>query len=357
MIQDRFSLFPWKPFLIMLKIAAGFIPAQGEKTMKKLSVFIVTSMILLPLSGCSSSSAAASPSPSPSAVPSAEPAESAEPSASSEIQVMDVQVDSTRGAKIPGTVVMPADASDVPFVVLCHGHGGSRHENGGFDEIAEALAEQGIATIRVDYPGCGDSTEDFSENNMTNMISDTKSAISYLEDNYPVSTSDYGIFGYSMGGRIALEMLADPDYSFSAAVMLAPAADTEDLKNLFGGSDNWETLKADAEASPDQWVEFTTIYGQVQHLGVQFFKDLEAKSFNDLTDAAASAYSGPSMVIYAVDDTAVSPSVSQGVADKLGSEVVKTPEDGHSYGFYGGPAYVKRIVVENTADFFAANLN
>ena len=158
--------------------------------MKKLSVLVMASMIMLPLSGCSSSSAAASPSPSPSAVPSAEPAESAEPSASSEIQVTDVEVESERDTKIPGTVVMPADASDVPFVVLCHGHGGSRHENGGFDDIAEALAEQGIASIRVDYPGCGDSTEDFSENNMTNMINDTKSAISYIESNYPVSTTD-----------------------------------------------------------------------------------------------------------------------------------------------------------------------
>ncbi|MDD7680655.1 MAG: alpha/beta fold hydrolase [Stecheria intestinalis] len=318
--------------------------------MKKSPVFIAASLCLLPLCGCSSSPAAASPSAT------AAPSESAEPSFSAGIQVQEVQLESARGTMIPGTVVMPEGASDSPFVVLCHGHGGSRHENGGFDDIAEALAEQGIASIRVDYPGCGDSTEDFSENNMTNMINDTKSAIAYLEGNYSVSTSDYGIFGYSMGGRIALEMLADPDYSFSAAVMLAPAADTEDLKNLFGGAENWETLKADAEASPDKWVEFTTIYGQVQHLGVQFFADLEAKSFEDITDAAAAAYSGPSMVIYAVDDTAVSPSVSQGVAEKLGSEVVKTPEDGHSYGFYGGPAYVKRIVVENTADFFAAHL-
>lgn len=32
--------------------------------------------------------------------------------------------------------------------------------------------------------------------------------------------------------------------------------------------------------------------------------------------------------------------------DTLGSEVILTPEDGHSYEFYSDKAYVKRIVVE-----------
>ena len=68
------------------------------------------------------------------------------------------------------------------------------------------------------------------------------------------------------------------------------------------------------------------------------------------------SYNAPSMVIYAVDDTAVSPSVSKSVANALGSEIIMTPEDGHSYGFYSDKAYVKRIVVENTVDFFEDKL-
>lgn len=43
-------------------------------------------------------------------------------------------------------------------------------------------------------------------------------------------------------------------------------------------------------------------------------------------------------------------------AETLGSEVILTPEDGHSYGFYSDKAYVKRIVVENTVDFFEDKL-
>ena len=43
-------------------------------------------------------------------------------------------------------------------------------------------------------------------------------------------------------------------------------------------------------------------------------------------------------------------------AETLGSEVILTPEDGYSYEFYSDKAYVKRIVVENTADFFEDKL-
>ena len=37
---------------------------------------------------------------------------------------------------------MPLDKENVPYVVICHGHGGSRSENGGLDAIAQGLAEK-----------------------------------------------------------------------------------------------------------------------------------------------------------------------------------------------------------------------
>ena len=130
----------------------------------------------------------------------------------------------------------------------------------------------------------------------------------------------------------------------------------EDLKKLFGGTENWELLKKTAQESKDGYADFTTIYGQKQELSTKWFADLEEKDFATLMQEVKKSYNGPSMVIYAVDDTAVSPSVSKSVAEELGSEIILTPEDGHSYGFYSDKAYVKRIVVENTVDFFKDKL-
>lgn len=260
------------------------------------------------------------------------------------------------GVEVHATVTMPVNNEKVPYVIICHGHGGSRSENGGLNAIAQELAEKGIASIRMDYPGCGDSKEQFRNNNLTNMIQYTEDAMKYMDNHYAVNKDSVGIFGYSMGGRISLEMLANKKYNFKAICLLAPAADTEDLKKLFGGTENWELLKKTAQESKDGYVDFTTIYGQKQELSTKWFADLEEKDFTTLMQEVKKSYNGPSMVIYAVDDIAVSPSVSKGVAETLGSKVILTPEDGHSYGFYSDKAYVKRIVVENTVDFFEDKL-
>ena len=80
----------------------------------------------------------------------------------------------SRGIRIPVTLTVPGDGEDVdaPLVVLAHGHGGTRQENGAFTELAATLAEAGIASIRMDFPGCGDSMEAFTRNNITSMLQD-----------------------------------------------------------------------------------------------------------------------------------------------------------------------------------------
>ncbi len=260
---------------------------------------------------------------------------------------------SSRDAQVPATVVLPSGEGPFPLVILCHGHGGSREENIGFGAIAKALADKGIASIRMDFPGCGESKESFQNNNLTNMKADVKASLEYALANYPVDPTRIGLFGYSMGGRIALELLAAGDAPYKAVGLLAPAASTEALKPVFGGSENWDTMKAEAEAKG--FFTFTTIYGQVQELGKQFFSDLEA--VENPTEAAAAAFKGKALVIYAEDDTVVPPiEVSQKVADALGAEVVKATGDGHSYGFYSDKTDVLNTVVGGTADFFAKAL-
>lgn len=257
----------------------------------------------------------------------------------------------SRGAEVPATVVLPAEgtAEPYPLVVLVHGHGGSRHENIGFGAIADALSAQGIATIRMDFPGCGDSSESFQLNTLTNMKQDVLAAIDYMAAGHPVDAEKVGIFGYSMGGRIALELIEAKAYAFDAAVFLAPAADTEDIKNLFGGAERWDALKAEAEANG--FAVFTTIYGQVQELSKEWFADLEADA--NPAGAAAAAFDGPALVIFAQEDEAVSPKVSEDVAALFDATVLDASGDGHSYGFYSDKTEVLDTVVNGAADFFA----
>ncbi|MCL4675698.1 MAG: hypothetical protein KJZ59_06680, partial [Pararhodobacter sp.] len=102
---------------------------------------------------------------------------------------------------IPATVVIPDGAGPFAAVVMNHGHGGGRQENGGFAGIASALADRGILSIRMDFPGSGDSDVSFTEGYLSNMISDSNASLQYILDNYDVDAGRLGIFGYSMGGR------------------------------------------------------------------------------------------------------------------------------------------------------------
>ena len=54
---------------------------------------------------------------------------------------------------------------------------GSRDESGEFTAVADGLAERGIASMRIDFPGCNESTESFLEYNFKNMSDDLDAAL------------------------------------------------------------------------------------------------------------------------------------------------------------------------------------
>ena len=236
---------------------------------------------------------------------------------------------------------------------MIHGHGGNHNEFDGFDKISNGLAEQGFVVATLDLPGCGKSMESFQLNTMTNMKADVLDVIDYVCKNYAVDKTRIGAFGYSMGGRITLELLAEGKYSFSTIELVAPAEDLTDLKNLFGGAEKWDTMKA--EANEKGYAEFTTVYGQKQQLSKEWFADLEKYS-DGLVEKAAENYTGDSLVIWATNDEAVSPSVSSAVATTLGSATLNTYADGHSYSFYGTTEYTISTVDNGSVNYFVNEL-
>lgn len=126
---------------------------------------------------------------------------------------------------VPAVVTFPEGEGPFPAVVMNHGHGGTKEEHGGFTSLAKAFAKRGILTIRMDFPGTGESTEPFTENYISNMISDSNSSLEYILDNYNIDKNKLGIFGYSMGGRVALKIVAQADNPYQAIGLLAPSTD------------------------------------------------------------------------------------------------------------------------------------
>ena len=255
---------------------------------------------------------------------------------------------------VPATVVVPDGEGPFPAVVMNHGHGGGRQENGGFGSIASALAERGILTIRMDFPGTGDSTEPFTEGYLSNMISDSNASLAYILDSYAVDPERLGIFGYSMGGRIALTIGAAEDNPYRAMALLAPSADwgQEMMVSFLGGQAEYDRLFAEA-ASDKGYADFVTQWGQTQQLSKTWFDQMIASKPLE----GIGAYDGAMIVLHGDKDDVVPATVAEAVvAAYPAASMVVVPEADHGYGFYSDQPDVTALVEGTLADFFAENL-
>ncbi|MDH3645722.1 MAG: alpha/beta fold hydrolase [Gammaproteobacteria bacterium] len=258
----------------------------------------------------------------------------------------------SRGVQVPATYVVPLAAGAHPVLVMAHGHGGTRDEAGGFVRVAEALGRLGVASIRMDFPGCGESTESFAENNLDNMLRDIKSARAYALAQSGADSKRVGLLGYSIGGRLA--MMATGQDAYTALALWAPVGDRDTMVQFLGGPEAWQRHKASARTQ-DSTV-FTTPWGDQQQLGIEFFTDLERSAPLD----SIKMFSGPVLVVYGDQDQVVAPQVSLSVADaaRASAQVVRREITGadHGLGFYSGEAAHAAQVISTTVRFLSKSL-
>lgn len=251
----------------------------------------------------------------------------------------------SRGLAIPATWVSPELQRDeaIPVVIMAHGHGGTQDEAGGFSQLAIELAQLGIASIRLDFAGCGASTESFANNNISTMLDDLRAARVYALAQSNISQQRVGLLGYSIGGRLA--MLDATHYPYLAIALWAPVGDTgaQTMIDFVGGDKAWGQLKTTAQKTGV--AQFTTPWGQVQQLGLQWFTDLEQSD----PLRAISQFRGALLILQGTHDETVSREVAMAVSVQATSstyvESIQIHGAGHGLGFYDDvPAYREKTL-------------
>ena len=108
--------------------------------------------------------------------------------------------------QIPATLTLPLQGNArYPAVIMLHGNGSDRHEGGGgYDLLAPRFAEHGIASLRFDYIGNGDSQTDYLHFTHERGVEDALEAYAYLSALDGVDKERIGIMGWSQGGGISL---------------------------------------------------------------------------------------------------------------------------------------------------------
>jgi len=144
---------------------------------------------------------------------------------------LEVTVPGPAGA-LGGTLTLPAGGrGPFPAVVTLTGSGahfrdGNRtptHPYRPFRQVAEALAGCGVATLRLDDRGVGQSQGDANAATAFDTKADAEAAVHFLRGRPEIDGRRIGLVGHSYGGEIAPLVAAD-DPALAAVVLMAGPA-------------------------------------------------------------------------------------------------------------------------------------
>lgn len=136
--------------------------------------------------------------------------------------VEDVVVENrSAGVQLAGTLTRPADPKQVKAAaVMITGSGPQDRDETVFKHkpfwvIADHLAGQGYAVLRLDDRGVGASTGDFKQATSADFVTDIAAAVDYLQAREDIPADKVGLIGHSEGGMIAPMLAAErPDLGF-----------------------------------------------------------------------------------------------------------------------------------------------
>lgn len=157
------------------------------------------------------------------------------------------------------------------------------------NRLSKILAEHGIATLRFDFTGLGESAGDFSETSFTTNMADLIAAADFLRRDYQAPSA---LIGHSLGGAAALLTSSQIPEVQSVATLAAPSG-AKHLQRVL------EPVRPEIEAKGQAVV---SIAGRPFVIKKKFLEDISAVSI----DSALARFNKRLLVIHSQQDKTVS---------------------------------------------------
>jgi len=223
--------------------------------------------------------------------------------------------------RVPGTLTLPAGPTVrplLPAVLLLHGDLSNRNENGGlFTRLAADLAARGVASLRIDFAGSGDSVETDLQLDYPEMVADAAASMTYLQSDPRVDPTRVAVLGLSRGGSIAATL---------AGTVPDVAALVEWSGAVYNGYDEAPDLHDQARA--DGYAEVGAPGGF--KLSLSWFDTIERS--HPLDDVAG--YTGAVLAVTGSADEVVPPEVSDVLVQTVASaDTTRYTVDGADHEF------------------------
>lgn len=155
--------------------------------------------------------------------------------------------------------------------------------------VARALTETGIAVLRFDFTGIGNSDGDFSNTNFSTNVSDLICAYEHLKENF--GTPEL-LIGHSLGGAAVLAAKSSMP-EIKAVVTINAPSDTQHVEKLFG--EKLEKIEAQGQAE-------VKLGGQSFVIKKQFLEDVRSINLENKITQLNSAL----LVFHSPQDSVVS---------------------------------------------------
>lgn len=248
----------------------------------------------------------------------------------------------SRGLNLRGMLHIPENINTkVPLVMIFHGFGGNKMgPHFIFVKLSKLLESMGIASIRFDFAGSGESDGNFIDMTIENEFEDANNILNYVKALDFVDNEKIAIIGLSMGGAIASMLAGERKSDIRTMCLWAPAGNMNEVilsENYIG--DKYEEFRKQG---------YFDVEGLL--LGTGFVDNIKDISIYE----KAAKYDKKSLIIHGDRDSVVLLSASEKYIEILGESSRLKIINGANHTF--DKKEWEEQVIENTIEFLKQEL-
>lgn len=254
------------------------------------------------------------------------------------------------GLRLAGTLVTPGITAE-RAVVLVHGGGVTREEGGFFTRLAAGLSEAGVASLRCDLRGHGESEGEQQEMTLSAHLNDIRVVMNHIREATKVTT--VSLLGASFGGGLCAYYAAKQSEHLTRLVLLNPQLN---YKNRYiDQKPYWSDDRLNDEAARKLREQGYISHSPTVKHGRGFLNEV----FWIRPHLVLGEITAPTLIVHGTQDTFVSIESSRAAVLQFAAERKLVEIEGAQHGFamhddptYANPqsqkwqAFVIRTVVE-----------
>jgi putative redox protein len=131
-----------------------------------------------------------------------------------------ISFENAEGHKLAALLDLPVDDEPIAYALFAHCFTCSKDYKG-VVWVSKALAAEGIAVLRFDFTGLGESEGDFADTSFSSNVADLVAAAGFMERELEAPKI---LIGHSLGGAAVLHAAAQIPSAVAVATLAAPSS-------------------------------------------------------------------------------------------------------------------------------------